>query len=187
MPSLRSRRGSTTTFYLLIGSALAILAVLALLLVQLDRQERENFEQTSEAGSDGLFFYCAAGLQPPVERIVAEYGNHYGVPIRVQYGGSATLLSQLEVSGTGDLYLAADDGYTNLAHEKGLVEERIPVASMRPVLAVKEGNPKGITSIRDLLRDNVRVALGNPDQAAIGQKTRQLLENSGIWDEWKNT
>ena len=183
MPSLRSRRGSTTTFYLLIGSALAILAVLALLLVQLDRQERENFEQTSEAGSDGLFFYCAAGLQPPVERIVAEYGNHYGVPIRVQYGGSATLLSQLEVSGTGDLYLAADDGYTNLAHEKGLVEERIPVASMRPVLAVKEGNPKGITSIRDLLRDNVRVALGNPDQAAIGQKTRQLLENSGIWDE----
>jgi molybdenum ABC transporter molybdate-binding protein len=99
----------------------------------------------------------------------------------VQYGGSATLLSQLEVGGTGDLYLAADDGYTDLAYEKGLVEERIPVAAMRPVLAVQKGNPKNIRSIQDLLRDDVRVALGNPDQAAIGQKTRKLLEDAGQW------
>ncbi len=99
----------------------------------------------------------------------------------MQYGGSSTLLSQIKVGDTGDLYLAGDDGYTELAHEKGLVEERIPVAAMRPVLAVQMGNPKHIRRIEDLLRSDVRVALGNPDQAAIGQKTRQSLVDSGHW------
>lgn len=175
------RSGSTNTFYLVAGGAIAALAILAILLVQLNRQKQYDREETAEASSDGLLFYCAAGMQRPVEQIVAEYGKEYGVPIRVQYGGSATLLSQLEVSGTGDLYLAGDNGYTDLAHEKGLVEERIPVATMRPVLAVRKGNPKNIRSIKDLLRDDVRVALGNPDQAAIGKQTRRVLEEAGEW------
>ena len=181
MPVPARRFGATNTFYLLIAGVLAALVFLALLLTQLNRQERETIEGATKSGSDGLFFYCAAGMRHPVEMIVAEYGEQFGVPVRVQYGGSATLLSQLEVSGTGDLYLAADDGYTDLAHEKGLVEERIPVAVMRPVLVVQKGNPKNIQSIQDLLRDDVRVALGSPDQAAIGQKTRKLLEDAGHW------
>lgn len=181
MQRLSERLGSTNTFYLLLACAMGALAILAVLLTNLGRQEQRDLEQTSRVSSDGLFFYCAAGIQRPVEKIVTEYEEQYGVPIRLQYGGSATLLSQLEASGTGDLYLAADDGYTDLAHEKGLVEERIPVAAMRPVLAVKKGNPKNIRSIQDLLRDDVRVALGNPDQAAIGQQTRKLLEDAGCW------
>ncbi|MFH1923137.1 MAG: molybdate ABC transporter substrate-binding protein, partial [Planctomycetota bacterium] len=117
-----------------------------------------------------------------VEEIAAEYQREYGVSIQLQYGGSSTLLNQIEVGEGGDLYLAGDDGYTQLAHEKGLVDEQIPVAAMHPVLAVKKGNPRNIRGVADLLRDDVRVALGNPDQAAIGQKTRRLLEDSGHWE-----
>ena len=177
-----SRQGSTNTFFLLVGGAVVLLIVLTLLLAGLNRQGRTALTGASDVESGGLFFYCAAGMQPPIEKIVAEYGDQYDIPVRVQYGGSATLLSQLEVSGTGDVYLAADDGYTDLAYEKGLVEERIPVASMCPVIAVQKGNPKGIRSIQDLLRKDVRVALGNPDQAAIGKKTRKLLEDAGCWE-----
>ncbi len=176
-----NRRGSVNTFYLMVGGALCALAVLVFLLMRLDRQGRRTATGDSGEKSTELLFYCAAGMQPPAEKIVAEYGRQYGVSVRIQYGGSATLLSAVEASRVGDLYLAADDGYTDLAYEKGLVLERIPVAAMRPVLAVKKGNPKNIRSIQDLLRDDLRVALGNPDQAAIGQKTRKLLEEAGQW------
>jgi molybdenum ABC transporter molybdate-binding protein len=165
----------------MVVGALCVLAFLAFLLTRLNRQGRQAATGGSKAGSEGLFLYCAAGVQAPVERIIGEYLEEYGVPIRVQYGGSATLLSQIEVSGTGDLYLAGDDGYADLAYDKGLAVERIPVAAMRPVLAVKKGNPKGIHSIRDLVRDDVRAALANPGQAAVGQKTRKLLEEAGVW------
>jgi ABC-type molybdate transport system substrate-binding protein len=93
------------------------------------------------------------------------------------------LLSQIELGNAGDLYLAADESYTQRARQMGLVTEVIPVARIRPVIAVAQGNPTGIQSIEDLLRQDVRIALGNPDQAAIGKLTRRLLRDSGHWDQ----
>jgi molybdate transport system substrate-binding protein len=125
--------------------------------------------------------YCAAGLRQPVERIVAEYQRAYGTPVQLQFGGSNTLLSQMSVAQAGELFLAADDSYIALARQKGLLKETIPVATQRPVIAVRKGNPHQIRGIDDLLRDDIRVALANPDQAAIGNTARQLLSTSGHW------
>ncbi len=176
----RRRWGATNSLYLFVVVSLAALVVLGLLLVRMSRQSTRA-PRTAGASTQRLFLFCAAGLRPPVERIVADYEREYGVAVEVQYGGSSTLLSQIEIGKMGDLYLAGDDGYTDLAHEQGLVDERIPVATMRPVLAVHKGNPKNIQGIDDLLREDVRLALGNPDQAAIGKKTRKLLQDSGHW------
>ncbi|MHB8898682.1 MAG: molybdate ABC transporter substrate-binding protein [Thermoguttaceae bacterium] len=178
---MHRRLGSINSFYLVLGATLCLLAFLTFLLVRLNDQGRHVATGPAEALSDALFLYCAAGIQAPVEKIVADYLDRYHVPVRVQYGGSATLLSQAEVSRTGDLFLAADEGYADLAHDKGLVAERIPVASMRAVLTVRKGNPKAIHRIDDLLRADVRAALANPGQAAIGQAAREALEAAGKW------
>lgn len=129
-----------------------------------------------------LVFYCAAGIQIPVDQIVKEYENEYGVSVQVNYGGSGTLLSNLRVTQTGDLFLAADDSYIQLARELDLLEESIPLATMIPVIAVAKGNPKKIHGIQDLMRDDVRFALANPDAAAVGRIARDLLQKEGIWD-----
>jgi molybdenum ABC transporter molybdate-binding protein len=188
------RRGSVNRFYLVFGTSLVALLVLGLLLYNLGRTTRQQRRDQGAAIGEGagetaadadttgdLFVYCAAGLRSPVEQIVAEYEREYGVAVQLQYGGSNTLLSQIEVSKTGDLYLAGDSSYTDLAQEKGLVQETIPLAVMRPVIAVRKGNPKNIRGVEDLLRDDIRTALGNPDQAAIGRLTRSLLVESGSW------
>ena len=47
---------------------------------------------------------------------------------------------------------------------------------MRPVVAVAKGNPKNIRTFDDLLREDVRVALANPDAASIGRTIQELLE-----------
>ena len=132
--------------------------------------------------ASSLSFYCAAGMRAPISRIAQEYEEEFGVSIQIQYGGSNTLLSQIEVAQTGDLYLAADESYLKQARDRGLVEERLPVARMRPIIAVPKGNPQQIRSIDDLLRDGVRVAMGNPDQTAIGKRTRHALGESGQWE-----
>ena len=50
-----------------------------------------------------LFVYCAAGMRVPVEKIAAQYEREYGVRVQLQYSGSNTLLSQIEVGRVGEL------------------------------------------------------------------------------------
>jgi molybdate transport system substrate-binding protein len=44
------------------------------------------------------------------------------------------------------------------------------------VIAMKKGNPKNITSITDLARDELKIALGDVNASAIGKVTAKILE-----------
>ena len=125
--------------------------------------------------------YCAAGLKPPVEALVQAYEQESGARVQLQYGGSGTLLSNLRVARRGDLFIAADQSYLDLGRSNQVVAEILPIGTMRAVAAVRRGNPKHIGSLADLVREDVRIALANPDAAAIGKLTRELLERSGEW------
>jgi molybdenum ABC transporter molybdate-binding protein len=128
-----------------------------------------------------LTMYCAAGMRKPLQIVADAYEQKYGVRVLLQYGGSNTLLSQIEVSRTGDLYLAADQSYLELARKKELVKEILPLAIMEAVVGVPRGNPKQVHELSDLLRDDVRVVLASPDQAAIGRTARDQLQKTGGW------
>ncbi|MGA2865037.1 MAG: molybdate ABC transporter substrate-binding protein [Verrucomicrobiota bacterium] len=128
-----------------------------------------------------LLVYCAAGLKPPVEAVARQYEKECGVAVQLQYGGSGTLLSNLRVAARGDVFLAGDESYIELARSNGLVVESIPIGRMGLVVAVRRGNPKGVHSLGDLVRADVRLALGNPDAAAVGKLGRELLEQTGDW------
>jgi molybdate transport system substrate-binding protein len=130
-----------------------------------------------------LVMYCAAGIRPPVEAVLREYERRFGVRVQLQYGGSGTLLGNVRVAKTGDLFLAADAQTTLLAREQGLLAETIPLARLRPVIAVRKGNPKRIVSLQDLLRADVDLALANPEAASVGKVTRAALTNAGQWEQ----
>jgi len=132
-------------------------------------------------GEEPLLLYCAAGIKPPVLDLAKQFEADYGVSIQIQYGGSGTLLSNMEVSRKGDLYIAADDSYIEIGEQKGLIAETLPLAYQCPVIAVAKGNPKKFQGLEDLLRPDLRVALGNPESASIGRQTKQLLESAGLW------
>lgn len=136
----------------------------------------------SKSRSTKLLVYCAAGIKAPIEEIAKAYEEEFGVHIQLQYGGSGTLLSNLEIGNQGDLYIAADTSYIDIARESGLVQETIPLSLLRPAIAVAVGNPHNITSASDLLRDGLRLSLGNPGSASIGKTSKKLLEKIGLWD-----
>ncbi len=166
-----ARTGASSLASLVVISLLALTA-LSLFLFMLGRRS---------AGVADLSIFCAAGMRFPVEKIVQQYKDEFGVEVSVQYGGSNTLLSQIEVARSGDLFLAADASYVHLAQQKGLAAESIPLATMRPVIIVANTTDWKINSIDDLLQPGLRVACGNPESAAIGKKTKKLLKQSGDW------
>jgi molybdenum ABC transporter molybdate-binding protein len=141
--------------------------------------------QNKEDSDKSLLFYCAAGIKPVVEKVAQNYYKEYGVRVDLQYGGSGTLLSNLRVAKQGDLYLAGDKSYIDEGITFGFIKETQPLASMSPVIAVAKGNPKGIRSIEDLINENIKVAIANPDAASIGRLTKKILTDSGQWKSLK--
>jgi len=141
-----------------------------------------SLRQSQDPTSEPLVILCAASNQPVMEAIRGDYEKKYGIPLEIQFAASQTLLAGLEVSRDGDLYLPADDSYLEVAREKNLAAEVLPLARMQAVVAVPKGNPKQINSWDDLMRSDVRVAQGSPDSTAIGKLTRETLSASGHWD-----
>lgn len=154
----------------------AILLLLAVLLGGLALYQRRSAPQAS---ATTLTVYCAAGLKKPVEAIAQQYQRETGIEVRLQYGGSGTLLSQLRVARQGDIFIAADDGAVTDARKAEVIREVLPLARQRPVIAVRTGNPKQIHAIADLLRDDVKVALANPEAASISRVSSRVLGD--VW------
>lgn len=135
------------------------------------------FQPFSSQSGPSLVVYCAAGLKKPVEAAAIAFENETGTQISLQYGGTGTLISQIQVAKQGDLFIAADDGSLADARRLDLIKETLPVVTQRLVLAVKKGNPKQLQNLDDLLRQDVKFALPNPEAASAGKITKQLLQN----------
>jgi molybdenum ABC transporter molybdate-binding protein len=151
------------------------------------KDSQTNQTEGTQSGESEIVLLCAASNQAVIEQIRKQYEEETGRKVSVQYGNSQSLLAQLEISKRGDLYLPADDSFLKTAKEKKLVEEVIPIASMPIGLVVKKGNPKNITTLSDLKREDVRLVQADPEAAAVTKVARSILEKSGEWDSIKSS
>ncbi|HEX41496.1 MAG TPA: molybdate ABC transporter substrate-binding protein [Phycisphaerales bacterium] len=168
---MSSENTATSSKSLLIPVLAAFVAVLA----TVGCSSKPDSEPAAE-----LLLYCGAGIRPPVEQLADAFAAEHPVKVILDFAGSEVLLSRIRLSGRGDLYMPGDAHYVDLAENAGFVLSRRSVAYWVPVILVRKGNPKAIRSLRDLLKDDVRVGLGDPNACAIGRTAQQLLEKSGI-------
>ena len=141
---------------------------------------------TDKMNSQPLLVYVAASLKIPLEQIAADYQRETGVRVDLTFGGSQTLLANIEITKRGDLFLPADDSYLVIAKEKKLVREIFPLAEQTAVLAVPKGNPKNVRTLSDLQNSSLRLSQANPDTAAVGKLLRAATEPSGLWQVLSN-
>lgn len=133
--------------------------------------------------SSGVTLYCAASNRAVMEEVRSDYEKETGREISIQYGPSQALLSQLEIAKSGDLYLPADDSFLEIAKEKNIIRETLPLARMQVGLVVPKGNPQKITSLQDAIDKGLRIVQANPDAAAVAKLTRSLLKEAGTWEQ----
>jgi molybdate transport system substrate-binding protein len=139
----------------------------------------------SITASKPLLVYCAGGLKGPLEAIRPQYEREFGQRLEIQYGGSNTLLANLQVTGRGDVFLPADESYLEIALREGLVRQAVPIATMRPIVAVWKGNPRQIWSLGDLTSGRVRISMTEPEAAATGKLVRDALRKLGCWEAFR--
>jgi len=129
-----------------------------------------------------LHVYCGAGMRMPMDEIGLLFEEKYGISINYNYAGSNTLLSQMELTQKGDIYMPGATYYFDVAKEKGFTDYEQLIAYHVPVIAVPKGNPANISSMGDLAKPGVKVILGDSKAAAIGKLGNKILEENEIYE-----
>ncbi|MEA1959235.1 MAG: molybdate ABC transporter substrate-binding protein [Chloroflexota bacterium] len=134
-----------------------------------------------------LMVYSGAGMQEPMDEIAVMFEEEYGIDVVYNYAGSNALLSQMELTEEGDVYMPGETYYLEVAEDKGFIDYKQLVAYHIPVITVPAGNPANISCIEDLANEGVEVAWGDPEAAAIGRLANKILEKNNLYDEvWEN-
>lgn len=129
-----------------------------------------------------LFVYSGAGLKKPMNEIGAAFTEKTGIGVEYTFAGSGTLISQMDLSRKGDVFIPGGTPDYRNARDKELVGEPGYVAYHVPIIVVQKGNPKNITSVDDFARPGLRIALGGANTTAIGRAGDKLFEKHGILD-----
>ncbi len=127
---------------------------------------------------------CGSSMRPAVEDLAALFNEEYGVDVQPNYGGSGTVLLQIEKSKQGDVYICHDP-YAYVCEQRKLSASWHTMAYLKPVIAVRKGNPKNkkIRGLLDLLRDDVRVGLPQREASTRGMILWTILEKHKLADK----
>ena len=138
-----------------------------------------------EGAPNSLTLFCGSASKPAMEEITARFERETGIEVNTIFGGSGTLLSQIELSRRGEVYLPGSPDYIIIAERKKLLVEgsaRI-VAYLVPAIITPADNPAGIHSLSDLARPGTRVGLGNPETVCLGLYAVELLKANGLLEQ----
>ncbi|MEA1946110.1 MAG: molybdate ABC transporter substrate-binding protein [Thermodesulfobacteriota bacterium] len=128
---------------------------------------------------------AGAGLKPALEPIAKVFKEKTGIKVENSYLCSAMVLTNMQLTRTGDIMVPGTQHYMDLAIEKGVIDPDsvTPAGYMIPVIAVQKGNPHNITCIEDLAKPGLKVGIGELEVLAVGRLTHKMLKELGIYED----
>ena len=137
----------------------------------------------AEPGS--ITAFCGSASKPAMEEATRVFEQETGIRVYLNFSGSGTMLSQMKLSQSGDLYIPGSPDYMAMAVRDGVVEvdAEVIIAYLVPAILVPAGNPKNINKLSDLGKPEVEVGIGNPEAVCVGLYAYEILEFTGLWDE----
>jgi molybdate transport system substrate-binding protein len=130
-------------------------------------------------------FFCGSAVRVPMDEIIQNYEKETGVKVNVNYGGSGSLLSQMELAKKGDVYLSGSPDYILIGEHKGLLFKGTDklLSYLVPAIIVPKGNPAHIRTLEDLAKPGVRLGMGNPQSVCLGLYGIELLDDNNLLDK----
>jgi len=131
-----------------------------------------------------LVIFAGSASKPPLDELARDFESQSGARVEITYGGSGTVLSQMILARTGDLYIPGSQDFMDTAEAKGAVDPstRKIVAYLVPAIAVPKGNPKNIRTLNDLARPGLRVGIGNPESVCLGLFAMEIFDKARLTD-----
>ena len=138
------------------------------------------FTGNAQSASKRILVFAGAASKPATEEGARIFQERFGIPVNVVFGGSGFVLSQMKLAKKGDLYFPGSSDFMEMAKKERLVfpESEKILVYLIPAINVQKGNPKKISSLRDLTKDGVRVAIANPEIVCVGTYAVEIVEKN---------
>jgi molybdate transport system substrate-binding protein len=121
--------------------------------------------------------YAAASLADAFNAVKAEFErSDPGWRIRLNFGASSQLRTQIEQGAPADVFASADYAQMGPLAREGLIHAPVILARNRLTVVVPNANPGRVGKAEHLARPGLRIVT-TAESVPIGRYTRQLLEN----------
>jgi molybdate transport system substrate-binding protein len=141
-----------------------------------------NSNVSCSTAQSKLSVFAAAGAKNAIDEIGQKFEEKFGTTVEISYGGGGEVLNQMVLSHSGDVYVAPEQSFMEMAAEKQAIypETIQSIAYMIPVIAVQKGNPKNIITLTDLARPGIRVAVTRPETTLLGKYAPEIFSKAGL-------
>jgi molybdate transport system substrate-binding protein len=132
-----------------------------------------------------LTVFSGSASKPALEEAAKAFEQKTGIEVYLNFGGSGTMLSQMKLSRSGDLYIPGSPDYMVRAEEDNIVDPGTVkiVSYLVPAILVQPGNPKGIHKLSDLAKPGIEVGIANPEAVSVGLYAVEILDYNGLPEE----
>lgn len=132
---------------------------------------------------------AASDMKFALAEAAAAFRAATGQEVRLAFGSTGNLATQIREGAPFQLFLAADESFVAALHRDGLTrdEGRLfaegRLAVMAPHGSALRPDP-ALDGLATLLREGrlTRFAIANPDHAPYGMRAREALQTRGLWE-----
>ena len=161
-------------------SVLLVLTMCISLSVFAAAESSEAVTEAIDLKGHSLLIYCGAGMQKPFQKIADAFQEATGCEMNVTFANAAQIQTQISTAEEGAFFIAGAAGEVKPVEK--YVLNSVNLVKHIPVLAVASGNPKGISGIRDLGKDDVSTVIGDPESTPIGKIAMQAFKDFEVQD-----
>lgn len=132
----------------------------------------------------------ASNMKPAFETIYQEFNRNHSKDLRVVYGSSGNLASQIKQGAPFSLFISADELFPTRLFQDGLTKDAgvvYAVGHLALIANIASGvklNPDP-SQIQALLSQSKKIAIANPELAPYGNAAVQYLKSTKLWDTSK--
>ncbi|MGH7885135.1 MAG: molybdate ABC transporter substrate-binding protein, partial [Thermodesulfobacteriota bacterium] len=136
--------------------------------------------------SDEILVASASSLTNALEEIGDVYRSRTGIKVIFNFSASGVLQKQIERGAPVDIFASAGEKQMDTLESKGLIDDktRMNFSTNNLVLVLPKSSKFNFKSFSDLDNpDLLRLAVGNPKTAPVGQYTKESLISLNLWDK----
>ena len=120
------------------------------------------------------------------DKLIPMFEEKYpGVKVTPTYASSGDLQTQIENGLETDVFMSAANKQMDALIEEGIIDNatNLQFLENKVVLIVPADSDVNISSFDDLKDIDGTIAIGDPESVPAGQYAKEVLNNTGIWDD----
>ncbi len=131
---------------------------------------------------------AASDLRDALNAISLEFQRtEPGIPVQIVFGSSGKLSQQIQHGAPYDLYFSADMHFAEQLWQKGFAQQAPVAVGRGHLVLVTRATLQPALRLADLTAARFRrIAIAEPQHAPYGDRAKQAIEKSGLWNKLEN-